>query len=194
MSTTYILHGGEVSPINESNNHFFEEFTKNSVTPSVKILMCYWAKQKDTWEAFCSRDKKLIEAQSKISTVFNMVVDPKDLFNKIADYDVLYVAGGGAKPIEPYYDELTNLKSQLEGKVYIGSSMGAFLVSTNYVLAQDSQNSKNVHHGIGILPLNILCHWNVEKDQNQKLELLKTVGPNLPTLTLDECQYAKFVY
>ena len=72
--------------------------------------------------------------------------------------------------------------------------MGAFLASTNYVLSLDSQNENEVHQGVGLIPINCVCHWDVENKQDKKLSLLQKHSPDIPILTLDEHKYVKIVY
>lgn len=95
--------------------------------------------------------------------MFHVLEDVADLLSNIDDYDVLYVAGGEAELLEPYYKSLSFLKEKLAGKVYVGSSMGAFLASKNYVLSFDCQDSDTKHQGLGLLPIQTLCHWNIEE-------------------------------
>lgn len=193
MNTTYILHGGQTSKESKYNDDFFKEFTISTESQTVRILLCYWAREEIQWQALSDRDKTKIQNQSSKNIETDIVTNPQELFKKIKDYDVLYVAGGDAPLIEPYYDHLGDLREHLSGKVYIGSSMGAFLVSENYVLSYDSQDSKTVHKGTGILPINTLCHWDVENNKDQKIKLLSDHAPQLPIITLDECHFAKFV-
>jgi peptidase E len=120
-------------------------------------------------------------------------LDPEDLLEKIKTHDVLYVAGGDADLIEPLISRMNGLANVLKGKVYIGCSMGAFIVSSHYVLSFNKDHSIEVHHGLGLLHFDTLCHWNVEKQKDLKLELLKKSSPQSRILLLDECQYSVFV-
>jgi peptidase E len=189
--TTYILHGGKTSDTSSKNDPFFSEFTSNVEKGEVNILMCYWSRPKQNWHELFQRDSTKVIKQSSKITNFHIVENPSDLFNQLPSFDVLYVAGGDAEPIEKYYSNLTNLKNALENKVYIGSSMGAFLASTSYVLSLSDQNEHEVHQEVGLLPFNCLCHWDTEVDKNQKLKLFQSQAPQLPTLTLNEQQYIK---
>jgi len=87
---------------------------------------------------------------------------------------------------------MIKMKEKLQGKIYIGSSMGAFMVSTNYVLSLDSQDTTSVHQGLGILPINILAHWDAKNKKSEKIKLLKDKS-NLPILTLNESEFATLV-
>jgi hypothetical protein len=185
--TTFILHGGKTSIDSPQNNAFFAEFTKLVDKPEVKILLCYWSREKEKWGLISERDiKRIVEGTTK-KVMTHLVESPTDLFNKIDEYDVLYVAGGEAHLLEPYFKDLKGLKEKLTNKVYAGSSMGTFLVSENYVLSLDRQDTSSLHKGVGLLPFQILCHWNVETKKAQKLELLK--ASKTPILVLNEMEY-----
>jgi peptidase E len=187
--TTYLLHGGKTSTDNAQNDAFFRQLVKLVPKDDVKILMCYWARPQEEWEPLLKRDSEKILRQTDKKVAFDLVNDPQDLFLKLPTTEVLYVAGGDAPPIERYYSDLSGLKHALDGKVYAGSSMGAFLASKNYVLSFDEQDSDTVHAGVGLLPLNTLVHWDKEMKKQEKLQLLKSVDPDTPIFTLNEFEW-----
>lgn len=190
--TTYLLHGGKTSSDHPNNDKFFSEFTKIVNKPQVKILLCYWARTKDQWKTISERDIARIKKDTNREHTITLVNDPQDLKDKLPSYDVFYVAGGEAYLLEPYYRDLSFLKEGLRNKIYAGSSMGVFLASENYVLSMDDQDNNTVHKGIGLLPLQTLCHWNVETKKAQKLALLKNT--NKPVLMLRETEYIMIGY
>jgi len=114
------------------------------------------------------------------------------LFREIVDADVLYVAGGDEEYLRPYMSQLSNLQEALKGKIYIGSSMGAFLVSRHYVLSEDEVHENTVYDGLGYIPYNVLCHWNVETDKDKKIHMLKAVDPQTPILLLEEGKFTTY--
>lgn len=189
--TTFVLHGGATSKNSLKNNYFFRQFTDLIANDPVKILMCYWARPNDQWQTLLDRDKSKILKQTSKQVSFSLANDPKDLLQKIKDHHVVYIAGGAADLIEPLLPQLNKLRDYLEGKIFIGSSMGAFIAAKHYVLSSDEQDSNSVHHGIGLVPYGVLCHWNVEDKQQTKLNLLKQENPELPILTLDEEKFIK---
>ena len=186
--TTFLLHGGAISKDTKDNDEFFHQFTTLVDKQTVKILLCYWARDKGQWNLLTKRDTSKILKNTSKSVEFHVVQNTKDLFSKLPEFDILYVSGGKAEPIEPLYSALGRLKKSLDGKVYAGSSMGAFLVSEHYVLSFDRQDSNTVHKGLALVPFQILCHWNIETKKQEKLKLLKTHS-NLPVLVLEESQF-----
>lgn len=186
--TTYILHGGKTSIDNKKNDEFFHQFTALVNKPIIKIMVCYWAREKTQWEELRKRDSaKILKNSNKIVEI-DVIENPTDMFSKLAEYDVLYVAGGEAELLEPFYSELNGLKEQLDGKVYAGSSMGAFLASSRYVLSLDDQDTETVHKGLGLVPFQILCHWNIETKKEQKVNLLNN-NSDLPIIVLNESEF-----
>lgn len=183
---TYLLHGGATSKDLPGNDKFFAQFTNLVEKGEAKILLCYCSRNRDEWQKLIESDSAKIQKNTEKQVTFHVVEDESDLFSKIDDYDVLYVAGGDAELLEPYYKNLAELKKKLNGKVYAGSSMGAFLASESYVLSFDSQDSDTKHQGVGLLPIQTLCHWNVEEQKEMKLSLLDS---DKPIIVLNEGEF-----
>lgn len=183
--TTFLLHGGRTSKQHTGNDFFFSQFTKLVDKNTVTVLLCYFSREKTTWEALIDRDTNYINNNSSKNVKILVAEDPQDLFKKLEKSDVLYVAGGDAEPIEALYGQLTDLKSKLNGKIYAGSSMGVFLVSESYVLSMSDQAENEVHKGIGLLPIQTLCHWDMESNKQKKLDLLKN-NSERPIIVLNE--------
>jgi len=192
MSTTIVLHGGKTSIESSQTDQFFSLFTSLPQTKRVKAILVYWARDRNTWDKVFGRDREKILRTKNKEIDFILPESPKDLFKSIGDCDIVYVAGGEAYNIEPLYEQLSNLKSAVEGKIYLGSSMGAFLASESYVLSADAQDTNSVHKGLGLVKVNCLAHWNVEPKKEQKLKLLQQ-SSRLPILTLGEGEYSTFV-
>jgi peptidase E len=193
MTTTYLLHGGETSRDTPDNELFFRHFSDLVEKDTVDILMCYFSKEEGTWDALFNRDKAKIQKLTTKETQLSLAKDPEDLLKKLDYHDVLYVAGGQAELIEPLFSQLSGLKDKLNGKIYIGSSMGAFLASDHYVLSFENQENRHAHRGLGLLPINTLCHWDIEKEKDFKVGLLKQTYSETPILTLNECKFSQLI-
>lgn len=59
------------------------------------------------------RDSAKIQKNTEKQVTLHVVEDESDLFSKIDNYDVLYVAGGDAELLEPRYKNLGELKRSL---------------------------------------------------------------------------------
>ncbi len=192
MNTQIILHGGATSTESVENDKFFSYFTSLVDKDSVKILMCYFAREKGRWNTLLERDTPKVLKNTNKKVEFYVPDNPQDLLEKLDEYDVLYVAGGTAELIERLYPELKELKTKLRGKVYLGSSMGAFMAGNDYVLSFDKQDTLNAHKGIGLLPINCLVHWDVESKKEEKIKMIKS-SSDLPLITLDEGESIKII-
>lgn len=183
--TTFLLHGGKTSIQNAENESFFKQFAELVPKETVTVLFCYFARPKSDWENLAARDLATIKRNTSKTIMPVLAESPRDLLEKISAADVLYVAGGDADPIEGLYADLAELAQKLDGKVYAGSSMGAFMASTQYVLSYEDQRQEEIHQGLGLLPIQTLCHWDLETQKAMKLELLHTSSAQ-PILVLKE--------
>lgn len=188
--TIFILHGGATSTDNEQNKRFFQQFTADIDKDEIKILLCYWSRSEEERLSILERDKITILKNSSKKVIFEVAENSIDLFTKLKKSDVLYVAGGDPELIEPHYQRLDGLKEALEGKVYLGSSMGAFLASSSYVVSSSKNKRDFVQSGVGLLPLQLLCHWDVEKKKELKRNLLIKYS-SMPILSLNEFEYVE---
>lgn len=191
MSTQVILHGGATSKNLPENDKFFAKFTSLVDKEEVKIAMVYFARDRDRWDQVFALDKPRILNQTTKKVIFTLPESPHDLLEMLPVNDAIYIAGGEALNIEPLFPELSKLKNLLDKKVYLGSSMGAFMASKNYVLSSDEQDTTGIHQGIGLLDINVLAHWDVEPSKEQKLSLLQKAS-NLPIITLAEGEFKEF--
>lgn len=184
--TTYILHGGRTQIDSVNNRLFFKQFTDTVAKNRVKILLCYWAREKKDWNEVFERDKTKILRQSTKETDINIAETIETLSTLLKEADILYFSGGEEEFLRPYMSQLQSLKESLHNKVFIGCSMGAFLASRHYVLSLSNQNMDTVYDGLGLVPYNILCHWNRETNKEKKIAVLKEKDPHTPILFIDE--------
>lgn len=183
---TYVLHGGNTKIDSVSNDVFFKQFTDVVLKDNVKILLCYWAREKNNWNERFEIDKAKILKQATKQVEINLVDTVENLFTKLKDADVLFMSGGEEEYLRPYISKLLQLKDALNDKVYIGSSMGAFLPSKHYVLSLNGENTDAVFDGLSLIPYNVLCHWNIEKNKDKKISMLKEKDPQTQILLLEE--------
>jgi len=191
--TTYILQGGKTKIESANNELFFKQFTNLVQKDNVKILLCYWAREKKEWEELFKSDKAKILKQSTKKTEINIIDTVESLKTQLKEADVLYFLGGEEEFLRPYVSELGFLKEALNNKIYIGSSMGAFLASRHYVLSLSRQNEDTVYDGLGLVPYNILCHWNIEKNRQKKIDMLKEKDPQTSLLLIEEQKFEKLI-
>ncbi|MBI4974057.1 Type 1 glutamine amidotransferase-like domain-containing protein [Candidatus Roizmanbacteria bacterium] len=190
--TTYILHGGRTKIDSASNKLFFKQFTDTVQKNHVKILLCYWARDRKKWNELFEADKAKILQEATKKVDINIISAFENLPSQLKEADVIYFSGGEEEFLRQYMSNLQFLKGALENKVFIGSSMGAFLASKHYVLSLSSQNENTVYGGLGLAPYNILCHWNVETNKERKIAMLKEKDPQTPLLLIEEEKFEVF--
>lgn len=189
--TTYILHGGNSSAENEANSTFFGEFTKSNSKDEVSILLCYWAREKGEWDSLSVRDGRKIKINAIDKKVnISVAQNADDLVQKIKYSDVLYIAGGTFSKLKKEISEIENFKSLIKDKVIIGSSAGAFLTAKQSLNSFDEQET-DINIGLGLLPISILCHWDIENKKEEKLKKLQNYDPKSPIIVLNEAEFIK---
>ena len=191
--TTYILHGGRTKIESANNELFFKQFTELVKKDHVKILLCYFAREKKSWSELFENDKVKIIKQSTKKVEINIVETIEQLRKKLQEVDVLYFSGGEEEFLRPYMTQLSFLKEAIRNKIFVGSSMGSFLAAKNYVLSLSDQNEDTVYEGLGLVPYNILCHWNVEKNKEIKINMLREKDPQIPLLLIEEEKFEKLI-
>ena len=112
----------------------------------------------------------------------NIINNPDIMINKIQNADIIYIGGGDTlkllEDVKNYHLDDLLKKSYLEGKVMVGKSAGAILLSKegfsdSYILRGISDNYQFIK-GLGIVKLNICPHYNDNPKKSQELkELLK---------------------
>lgn len=189
-----ILHGGKTSKDLPQNDKFFTEFTDFPHKTTVKIVLCYWAMDEDTWQQVSDRDSNAIKKFATHKKVTIVVAKDKYHFEaNIKDADVVYFGGGVYAKLYEAIKQIDDINAQLASKRVIGSSAGAFLLCKQSLNSFDEQPTE-VNIGIGLVPLSVLCHWNVEAEKEEKIIKLKTYSPTDALLLLDEGEYSRFTY
>lgn len=194
MDIHFILHGGNVSKKCDENDQFFQAFT-NIEKDEITILCIYWAREKKKWKKVFERDSKLIKKfAGKKKLHLLLINDAKEFDKEIKKADVVYFGGGEVEPLKKEVTKIKKIREKLEDKIVVGSSAGAFLLCQYYVNSLDSQNQSEAFEGLSFLPLGILCHYDVEEKQDEKIALLEKANPSLHIITLDEGEFVNFYY
>lgn len=191
MLTKIILHGGNSSKESPDNNLFFQEFTKGQ-KQDLRILLCYWARQEKEWKTLFKRDSQKIArlAQDKKLT-FTLADDPLKIAEQLRDADCLYIGGGEFTLLSQFVQRVPNFTDLVLGKTIAGSSAGAFLICKWSINSFEWQK-KEIFSGVGLLPISVLCHADIDPLLVDKTKILLQHHPKEPIVTLDECKYVVF--
>ena len=186
MLTKFLLHGGASSEVQESNNLFFQEFTKD-LADGANILFIGFARETETeqQEVF-ERDRVKILA----STDKNINVEKAelDIFKEqLIKADAIYATGGVSKILKERLQTCPEFADLLAGKTYAGSSAGANVVSKYHT----SGFTEGVLEGLDILPVCVMAHYgNPDFNGTDETEhWFNDVRGDMELIKLPECEW-----
>jgi hypothetical protein len=149
--TIYILAGGS----DLSHPDYWDDLRK-ALHPNegTRLLSCMFSRDPDRWEDLFSRFKPHFLKAFGEST--DLKLADIENFNQQAEWaDVIYLHGGDLDMLRQNLPKPEALLKLFSGKIIIGSSAGAQLLS-----AQCWRCSKRrVDTGLGFTPLNVLVHY-----------------------------------
>jgi peptidase E len=179
----YILHGGVTSDesLLADNKKFFHEMIKDFVNP--KILIVYFARKKEEYPQMLKDDTEIFQQSSPGKKIEIQIAEAETFEEQARQADIIYVRGGDTTKLIELIKTISNFVEAIKGKVYGGSSAGAYLVSKYYY----SNNADEVMQGLGILPIKVFCHW--QGSLEDKLKKLASTGEDMPIYKLAEGQF-----
>jgi peptidase E len=179
MTTKFILNGGfNIENTVENNDEFYQIILENC-QPNSKILLVFFAKEKDRWDEV---SKRVIEDFRRNGFDDNFVFDIADETNfitQIQNTDIAYFSGGATLKLLETLRKFPGLKDELGGKVVAGESAGANVLA-RYCY---STKSDSVLEALGVLPIKIIPHY--QEKYSRKLD---DVGLDLELVLLPEYQ------
>lgn len=180
--TKYILHGGGTKRQTEDNKKFFAEIVRD-LDDGANILCAYFAvADKETWAERLDKFKMRI-AEVAPQKVFNFILadDKTEVFvGQIKKADVIYLHGGDTNLLKNKLKEVDNFAELVQGKIVVGSSAGAYVLSKYYY----TNSGLEVDEGLGLLPIKTFCHY--EENKVAELERLKKHGEDLEIYKIPE--------
>lgn len=189
--TKVILHGGTAGSSERPSNNFLKEMllsTKNDL----RILSIYFASDREKWDVYLKQDTELFkEAGKENSTTFHIeaadtTVD--QLTQQIRSSDVIYIRGGqNIEALQKGLAAIADLRSLLDDKTIVGSSAGAYVLSSYYL-----SRRFGIQEGLGIFSIKVSAHF--EESMVKDLEMLKVYKEILPTYAIPEQQYVVLVF
>ncbi|OGY90279.1 MAG: hypothetical protein A2677_01410 [Candidatus Komeilibacteria bacterium RIFCSPHIGHO2_01_FULL_52_14] len=178
--TMYILHGGATGKPDPLNDEFFKKIVQN-IPDAGSILAVYFARKEDEYQNFFAQDKKLFEKAAGRKKIQPALASQKDFMKQLKAADAVYIRGGETPRLLTTLKHYPKFQGALQGKIVAGSSAGAYVLSTNYY----SNEQGGVFQGLGILPINITCHFNGDQ---KVLDQLKKKSSQLKTVVLKDCE------
>jgi len=156
--TKYILHGGFTSEINELNNSFYRELTRD-VDDGAKILFVYFSRTLDEYSGLFENDRQRTLENTDRDNLNFILASQETFLDQLKDSDVVYMRGGNTNQLMHTLKKFPNLSDSFEGKTIAGSSAGAYALAT----WGTAHNEDSARQGLGILPVKVICHHQSEK-------------------------------
>lgn len=184
--TTLVLHGGFsiTSPYEEHSGAFFRKIVELSKGP-VKLCCIYFGTDEQKWESYFEQDKRLFQKEAKAlhKEIFFELADTQNIEVQIKQSNTLYIReSSDIFKLQETLGRIDNLSALLQDKVVVGSSAGAYVLSTYYV-----SRRFGLQEGLGIFPIKVSAHF--EESMADNLEGLRAYKKALPTYALQEKEY-----
>jgi peptidase E len=172
MNTKYILHGGFAPHQKQEDDPFFREILKDA-PETTKILLVYFAKEADRIPKNKEEDVDQFNKNRNQKKLSFDVASEESFLKQIEWADIVYLRGGDTIKLLEVLKKFSDLKGAFRGKIIAGDSAGANALSKVCY----SKKADQVCHGLGILPIGIICHYSEKlkdklKDYNSNLEIL----------------------
>lgn len=161
MKSTFILAGGNDRKSPDYGHRLSQEIAKHVDNP--KILSCFFSWPQETWEQK-AQDWKGWFSDHFIQPFTYDYAKYDTLLAQIDAADVIYFHGGDTKLLFANLPETEELKKHLQGKVIIGSSAGANMLSRHFW----SSTRAAFGEGKGILDINVMVHHGALDHEGHK--------------------------
>jgi len=184
--TKFILHGGYTRFKSDLNDSFYKEIC-NNIPNDGNILFTHFARSdEEIPERFKGEKERLLkQAGDKKFTTTLALKD--DFINQLKNADVIYIDGGNTDQLIKTIKKFPGFTELIKGKTVVGSSAGAYLLSTYY----HSAGKDEIFEGLGILPIRIVCHYKSEHfpAKGDPVERMKEYPDNLKLIALHDCEW-----
>lgn len=181
--TKFILHGGNTSTPNSSNNKFFTEIIKD-VPDRGHILIIYFARKKEDYNDLFARDKVNFLSHARNKELELVVAKKEQFVNQLKEADAIYMRGGDTFRLLEALKH-SDFTKNIKDKIVAGSSAGAYVLSRYFF----SKSTNDIHEGLGLLPIKVICHYNGNREI---LDKLKVFGDDLEVVLLKDYEFKIF--
>lgn len=159
--TVYILAGGNDRKSENYGHRLSEEIAKHVTNP--KLLSCFFSAQPEEWEQKAQDWKGWFSDHFTQPFIYDYA-KYETLLEQIDTADVVYFHGGDTRLLFEHLPETQELKKHFKGKVIIGSSAGANMLSTHYW----SSTRGGFNEGRAVLDINVMVHYHAPDASGHK--------------------------
>lgn len=151
---SYILGGGFMKKAPDGGKAFFRAIIGDRKTANV--LICCFAMPHDQWQTGYDEDKnKILSVNDGVLLSFqNANMD--NFVSQVGWADVIVFRGGSTNDLMDNLEKAQGWHDHLTGKTIVGSSAGAYMLSSSYVVAD---TTPQLAPGLGLLPIVIATHY-----------------------------------
>lgn len=151
---SYVLGGGFMKKAPDGGQAFFRAIIGDRKTANV--LICCFAMPYDQWQTGYDDDKnKIFSVNDGVSLSFqNANLD--SFVDQVAWADVIVFRGGSTSDLMDSLKKVQGWQDHLTGKTIVGSSAGAYMLSSSYVV---TDKKPQLASGLGLLPIVIATHY-----------------------------------
>ena len=181
--TKFILHGGNTSTLNSSNNDFFVEIIKD-VPNKGRILIVYFSRKEEEYHDLFKQDEVNFLSNAENKELELVIAKKEQFINQLKEADAIYIRGGDTFKLLEVLKHSDFIKN-IGGKIVAGSSAGAYVLSRYFF----SRNTNDIHKGLGFLPIKIICHYEGEQGI---IDRLKEFGDDLEIVSLRDYEFRVF--
>ncbi len=176
-TTKYVLGGGFMKRTPDEGYAFYRAIIGDRKTANV--LICCFAMPRDQWEIGYDEDKnKILSTNNKASPSFqNANLD--NFVNQVTWADVIVFRGGSTNDLMDNLKKVQGWQNNLTGKTIVGSSAGAYMLSSSYVM---TDTTPQLAPGLGLLPIVIATHYRSTFIHNGDIDKSQTFWDNVDYL------------
>lgn len=173
----YILGGGFMRKSPDGGQAFFRAIIEDRKTAN--ILICCFAMPHDQWEIGYHADKNIISSVNDGVYLSFQNANLDDFVNQVAWADVIVFRGGSTNDLIDNLKKVQDWRNNLTGKTIVGSSAGAYMISSSYVI---TDSIPQLASGLGLLPIVIATHYRSTFIHNGDIDKSQTFWDNVDNL------------
>jgi len=164
---------------------------------NANILVCCFALPRDKWVAKFMNQKDRTQFFNDGKTLNFKNADPCQFIDQVMWANIIMFCGGSTKSLMDILSRMPHWKDNLLGKTVVGSSAGAYILSSRYLV---TDSVPQLAAGLGLLPVIIVAHYrstfiadgDMDKAQafwNKVDDLLRSNTDTGDMITLKEGQF-----
>ncbi len=176
-TTMYVLGGGFMKKTPDEGYAFYRAMLGDRKTANV--LICCFAMPLDQWETGYDEDRnKILTTNNEASLSFqNANLD--NFVDQVTWADVIVFRGGSTNDLIDNLKKVQGWQNDLTGKTIVGSSAGAYMLSSSYVM---TDTTPQLAPGLGLLPIVIATHYRSTFIHNGDIDKSQTFWDNVDYL------------